>query len=52
MEIFLKNPLFVGVRIPEIGRIISLSQKLPNVSPNAMAWLQVEKWFYQDLIAS
>ena len=41
MEVFLKNPLFVGVRIPEIGRIISLSQRLPNISPNAMNWLQV-----------
>ena len=41
MEVFLKNPLFVGVRIPEIGRIISLSHKLPNISPYAMSWLQV-----------
>ncbi len=40
MEIFLKNPLFVGVRLPEIGRIVSLQQKLPNISPNAMSWLQ------------
>ena len=41
MEIFLKNPLFVGVRLPEIGRTVSLSHKLPNISPHSMSWLQV-----------
>ncbi|KAJ3281992.1 Cyclin-dependent kinase-like 3, partial [Borealophlyctis nickersoniae] len=39
MEIFLKNPLFVGVRIPEIGKITPIESKLPNVAPDAMAWL-------------
>ncbi|KAJ2993686.1 Cyclin-dependent kinase-like 3 [Globomyces sp. JEL0801] len=39
-EIFLKNPLFVGVRIPEIGKITPLSSKLPNTSNLAMSWLQ------------
>ncbi|KAJ3319568.1 Cyclin-dependent kinase-like 3 [Boothiomyces sp. JEL0866] len=39
-EIFLRNPLFVGVRIPEIGKITPLSSKLPNISILAMGWLQ------------
>ncbi|KAL5037392.1 hypothetical protein RTP6_004831 [Batrachochytrium dendrobatidis] len=39
-EIFLKNPLFVGVRIPEIGKMTPLSSKLPHISSLAMSWLQ------------
>ncbi|KAI9330320.1 kinase-like domain-containing protein [Obelidium mucronatum] len=38
-EIFLKNPLFVGVRIPEIGKLTPLEYKLPKVAPDAMNWL-------------
>jgi cyclin-dependent kinase-like len=40
-EIFLKNPLFVGVRIPEIGKMTCLTAKLPGISALAMSWLQV-----------
>ncbi|KNC98816.1 CMGC/CDKL protein kinase [Spizellomyces punctatus DAOM BR117] len=40
MEVFLKNPLFVGVRIPEIGRTTPIESKLPNVAPDAMGWLR------------
>ena len=40
-EIFLRNPLFVGVRIPEIGKLTPLSVKLPNISHLALSWLQV-----------
>ncbi|KAL2918578.1 hypothetical protein HK105_201979 [Polyrhizophydium stewartii] len=39
-EIFLKNPLFVGVRIPEIGKLTPLATKLPHISSLAMSWLQ------------
>ncbi|KAJ3071263.1 Cyclin-dependent kinase-like 3 [Podochytrium sp. JEL0797] len=38
-EIFLKNPLFVGVRVPEIGKLTPLEYKLPKVAPDAMNWL-------------
>ncbi|KAI8621016.1 kinase-like domain-containing protein [Chytriomyces sp. MP71] len=40
-EIFLKNPLFVGVRIPDIGKLTPLEYKLPKVAPDAMNWLHV-----------
>eukprot|EP00842_Homolaphlyctis_polyrhiza_P006263 jgi/Hompol1/6638/HPOL_003940-RA len=39
-EIFLKNPLFVGVRIPEIGKLTPLASKMPHISQLAMSWLQ------------
>ncbi|KAJ3335289.1 Cyclin-dependent kinase-like 3, partial [Kappamyces sp. JEL0680] len=39
-EIFLRNPLFVGVRIPEVGKITPLSSKMPHISHSAMTWLQ------------
>lgn len=39
MEIFLKNPLFVGVRIPEVTKVIPLEAKLPHISTEAMSWL-------------
>lgn len=29
----MKNPLFVGVRIPEIGKIIPLESRIPNIAP-------------------
>ncbi|KAJ3210884.1 Cyclin-dependent kinase-like 3 [Entophlyctis luteolus] len=38
-EIFLTNPLFVGVRIPEIGKLTPLEYKLPKVASDAMNWL-------------
>ncbi|KAI9338375.1 kinase-like domain-containing protein [Zopfochytrium polystomum] len=38
-EIFLKNPLFVGVRIPEIGKLTPLEHRLPRIAPDAMHWL-------------
>ncbi|KAI9136473.1 kinase-like domain-containing protein [Paraphysoderma sedebokerense] len=40
MEIFLKNPLFVGLRIPEIGKLTSLESKLPKISSFAMNLLK------------
>ncbi|KAI9206349.1 cyclin-dependent kinase-like 2 [Polychytrium aggregatum] len=39
MEIFLRNPLFVGVRLPEITKITPLETRLPHVSPDALQWL-------------
>ncbi|KAJ1503548.1 Cyclin-dependent kinase-like 2, partial [Coelomomyces lativittatus] len=40
MEIFLKNPLFVGLRIPEIGKLTSLEHRAPNISVHAMSFLK------------
>ncbi|KAJ3358472.1 Cyclin-dependent kinase-like 3 [Allomyces javanicus] len=40
MEIFLKNPLFVGLRIPDIGKLTPLEAKVTHVSPAAMAFLR------------
>ncbi|KAJ3002915.1 Cyclin-dependent kinase-like 3, partial [Thoreauomyces humboldtii] len=40
MEVFLKNPLFVGVRIPEVSKTTPIESKLPNVAPDAMVWLR------------
>ncbi|KAJ3149682.1 Cyclin-dependent kinase-like 3 [Geranomyces michiganensis] len=40
MEVFLKNPLFVGVRIPEVSKTTPLESKLPNVAADAMTWLR------------
>lgn len=43
MEVFLKNPLFVGVRIPEVSKTTPLESKLPNVAQDAMSWLRVSE---------
>ncbi|KAL7754453.1 hypothetical protein RI367_000434 [Sorochytrium milnesiophthora] len=40
MEIFLKNPLFVGLRLPEIGKMTPLESKVPGVSSLAFAFLK------------
>ncbi|KAJ3414156.1 Cyclin-dependent kinase-like 3 [Chytridiales sp. JEL 0842] len=40
MEIFLKNPLFVGVRLPEVTKATPLEQKLPRIAQDAMNWLR------------
>jgi cyclin-dependent kinase-like len=40
-EIFLHNPLFVDVRIPEVGKLTPIGSKLPGVSALAMNCLQV-----------
>jgi cyclin-dependent kinase-like len=40
-EIFLKNPLFVGVRLPEVTKSTPLEQKLPRIASDAMHWLKV-----------
>lgn len=46
-EIFLRNPLFVGIRIPDIGsKLTTLSLKMPNISHLAMSWLQVMFLFF------
>jgi cyclin-dependent kinase-like len=39
-EIFLHNPLFLDIRIPEIGKLLPLASKLPHVSPLAMHCIQ------------
>ena len=44
-EIFLKNPLFVGVRIPEVGKVTPLEMKLPRVASDAMHWLHVSAFY-------
>ncbi|KAJ3391979.1 Cyclin-dependent kinase-like 3 [Lobulomyces angularis] len=40
MEVFLKNPLFVGGRIPEVSKVTPLESKLPHISAEAMSWLR------------
>lgn len=40
MEIFLKNPLFVGVRLPEVSKVVPLESRLPSLSPLAISWLK------------
>ncbi|KAJ3197519.1 Cyclin-dependent kinase-like 3, partial [Irineochytrium annulatum] len=39
-EIFLRNPLFVGVKIPEVGKVTPLEMRLTNIAPDAMHWLK------------
>ncbi|KAJ3110518.1 Cyclin-dependent kinase-like 3 [Phlyctochytrium bullatum] len=39
-EIFLRNPLFVGVKIPEIVKVTPLELRLTGVAPDAMHWLK------------
>ncbi|ORY39762.1 Pkinase-domain-containing protein [Neocallimastix californiae] len=40
LEAFFKNPLFVGIRIPEVGKLIPLEIKIPRISPYALAFLK------------
>ncbi|KAJ3397906.1 Cyclin-dependent kinase-like 3 [Lobulomyces angularis] len=40
MDVFLKNPLFVGGRIPEVNKVTPLESKLPHISAEAMSWLR------------
>lgn len=40
LEIFQKNPLFVGLRIPEIGKVLPLEQKLSSISKVAQLFLR------------
>jgi cyclin-dependent kinase-like len=40
MEIFLKNPLFVGLRIPDIGKLTPLETKVAHISAIAMNFLK------------
>lgn len=49
VEIFLTNPLYVGVRIPEIGKITPLPSKLPMASPAALLLLQQTLLYDPDL---
>lgn len=39
-EVFMKNPLFVGVRIPEIARVEPLEEKLPTLTSICMKFLK------------
>jgi cyclin-dependent kinase-like len=41
-EIFLRNPLFVGARIPEIGKVTPIASKFPKISAIALSWLHVK----------
>ena len=41
LDIFLKNPLFSGVRLPDISRIVPLESRLPNINSHAMSALKV-----------
>ena len=40
-EVFLKNPLFVNGRLPEVTKLTPLESKLPYISPEAMSFLKV-----------
>ncbi|EPZ37059.1 hypothetical protein ROZALSC1DRAFT_28800 [Rozella allomycis CSF55] len=41
MENFLRNPMFVGLRMPDIGKTTPLESKLPSASANALALLKI-----------
>jgi cyclin-dependent kinase-like len=43
MENFLRNPLFVGLRMPDIGKITTIESKLPNASGNAISFLKASR---------
>ncbi|ORY77929.1 Pkinase-domain-containing protein [Neocallimastix californiae] len=40
LDAFLRNPLFVGIRMPEIGKQIPLEIKIPKISPYTFAFLK------------
>ena len=42
-EVFLRNPLFVGMRIPEVREIQPLERKFTKVSPEALDFMKV-RW--------
>ena len=40
-EIFYKNPLFVGMRLPEVREVGSVEKKFPRISPLALDLMKV-----------
>ena len=40
-EVFLRNPLFVGVRMPEANDVKPLNRKLRKISPEALDFMKV-----------
>ena len=40
-EIFYKNPLFVGMRLPEVREVGSVEKKFPRISPVALDLMKV-----------
>ncbi|KAL3896041.1 MAG: hypothetical protein SGCHY_004331 [Lobulomycetales sp.] len=48
MEVFLKNPLFVGGRLPEVNKLTPLESKLPTISPEALAMLKTSLIYDPD----
>ncbi len=40
-EIFYKNPLFVGMRLPEVREVESLEKKFPRLSSVAIDFIKV-----------
>jgi len=40
MDVFMKNPLYVGLKLPDASKPTKLENKLPNFSPNALALIQ------------
>ena len=42
-EIFYKNPLYVGVSLPEIDHVEPLEQRYPQLDRHALAFIKVRK---------
>lgn len=42
-EVFLRNPLFVGMRLPEVKEITPLEKKFPRISNFSLAFLKVSE---------
>lgn len=42
-EVFLRNPLFVGMRLPEVREISPLEKKFTRISPQSLELMKVCK---------
>jgi hypothetical protein len=51
-EVFLRNPLFVGMRIPEVREIQPLERKFTKVSPEALDFMKVWQLYFYFCISS
>ena len=40
-EVFLRNPLFVGMRLPEVKEITPLEKKFPRISNFSLSFMKV-----------
>ena len=49
-EVFLRNPLFVGMRIPEVREIQPLERKFTKVSSDALDFMKVSVLSFTYLI--